>query len=74
MTKYLSILVKQQSKFLCWNSFKAEWFWGPKRLSEKFPWEMDKYTKAKQMAELHGGKVVFVTVPEGEATFIEETW
>ncbi len=30
------VLVKQQNKYLCYNSFKAKYFWGPKRLSERF--------------------------------------
>ena len=25
-------------KYLCWNSFKADWYLGPKRLSEIFAW------------------------------------
>jgi hypothetical protein len=30
------LLVKRAGKYLCYNSFKVEWFWGPKHLSEKF--------------------------------------
>jgi hypothetical protein len=30
------LLIKREGKYLFWNSFKAEWQWGPRRLSERF--------------------------------------
>jgi hypothetical protein len=29
-------IIKVQSAFVCWDSFKSSWFLGPKRLSELF--------------------------------------
>lgn len=28
------------SGYVCWNSFWREWYLGPRRLSELFPWGM----------------------------------
>lgn len=30
------VLVVRGGKFLCWDSYGARWFWGPRHLSEKF--------------------------------------
>lgn len=32
------VLLNVQGRYVCWDSFKAAWYLGPRRLSEIFPW------------------------------------
>lgn len=46
-------LVKQGPKYLCWNSFKASWFWGPRHLSERLS-----MPRAQALAAQYNGCIV----------------
>lgn len=46
-------LVKQGPKYLCWNSFKSSWYWGPRRLSERLS-----EPKAQALATQYNGRIV----------------
>lgn len=62
--KYLDIVIRHKdcsSKFLCYNSFKAKYFWGPKHLSELFALD-DK----KQL-------ILLKNFPEGKLDYIKSS-
>jgi hypothetical protein len=71
-TRNLDIVVRQGAKYLCWDSFASAWFWGPKRLSEKFPWNVGKCVRATELAGRFGGEVRYALAAPGEGTITEE--
>jgi len=71
MVKYVDQVIKFGNKYLCYNSFKADYFWGPKHLSEKF---LLNDSKINQLLKNYpGSRVVFIRGIEGEAMITEET-
>ena len=70
MTKYVDQVIKFGIKYLCYNSF-ADYFWGPKHLSEKFIKQNDPMVDLL-LKKYPGSRVVFINSIESEATFTED--
>ena len=71
MTKYVDQVIKFGIKYLCYNSFAADYFWGPKHLSEKFIKQNDPMVDLL-LKKYPGSRVVFINSIESEATFTED--
>ena len=64
MRESLVIKDKNGTKFLCWNSFKAEWYWGDLNHSEKFTHFPEANTKVGQLLK---------TFPTAKAVFVKDS-
>lgn len=71
MTKYVDQVIKFGDKYLCYNSFKVDYFWGPKHLSEKFL-KINSLKMHELLAKYPGSRIAFITGIEYETTFTQE--
>lgn len=54
-------LVQQGPKYLCWDSFKARWYYGPRHLSERLS-----QIRAEDLAAQYNGRIVAPPAPAAE--------
>lgn len=50
------ILLNVEGRYVCWNSFRSDWYLGPKRLSEIFPVTFEFLSTGKGSAQLEDAR------------------
>lgn len=69
--RYGVFLIKNKfsGKYLCWNSFKAAWYWDGKANSEIFG--LNDKRAERLLKEIEGGKLVFSKCNKDDALVVE---